>query len=134
MLASGVARVLEKTSRPVRKMLPVKVLAVVSVVVPVPVTIRLVAPAPSLIGAAMVRPPELKLWMMRSPAAEPALMPPVVPLMVNAFVPVTSKPPEAAPKVRSNVCRLSVCDAAGAVILSVPTEPMALCVCPAIRL
>ena len=108
----------------------------VSVVTPVPaVTKRVTAVTAvlSLIGALMVRPPELKFWMIRSPPPEPTLRPPV-PEIVKAFVPVTSRPPVVEPKARSNVARLSVCEAAGFEILSVPTVEAAVdWVWPALR-
>ena len=101
---------------------------------PVPAVTRrvtAVVAVKSLIGALMVRPPELKFWMIRSPPPEPTLRPPVVPEIVKAFVPVTSRPPVVEPKARSNVARLSVCDAAGLEILSVPTKlPVAVKVSP----
>ena len=101
----------------------------VSVVTPVPAVTRRVTAltaVKSLIGALIVRPPELKFWMIRSPPVAPTLRPPVVPEIVKALVPVTSRPPTVEPKARSNVARLSVCEAAGSAILSVPTVEAAV--------
>ena len=84
---------------------PVKVFVPVRVVTPEPAVMRRVT-------AEVV---------LSSPPLAPTLRPPVVPEIVKAFVPVTSRPPTVEPKARSKVARLSVWEAAGESTLSVPT-------------